>query len=137
MKSSLMPGISAVHRVEVEQAKTVGFMGEECRVFATTHLIADIETTCRNLILAHADDNEDNVGIEVAVEHFAPALAGTGIEIAVEITAIEGRKVTFAVIAKDEFDTLSRGTHTRFIVEKAKTVERLKAKAAKLAARQG
>jgi predicted thioesterase len=56
------------------------------------------------------------------------------VEITAEVTAVEGRKVTFAVTAKDELDTISTGTHARFIVDKAKTVERLKAKAAKLAA---
>jgi fluoroacetyl-CoA thioesterase len=41
----------------------------------------------------------------------------------------------FAVTATDDLDTISSGSHTRFVVDKAKTVERLKAKAAKLAAR--
>ena len=36
---------------------------------------------------------------------------------------------------KDEIEPISSGTHIRFVVETAKTVERLKAKAAKRAAR--
>jgi fluoroacetyl-CoA thioesterase len=135
MKSSLAPGASAVNRILVDKAKTIGFMGEEGRVYATPYLIGDIETTCRNLILAHADANEDSVGMEIAVKHLAPTLPGMTVEIAVEVTAVEGRKVTFAVTAKDEFDTVTGGTHVRFVVDKAKMVERLKGKAAKLAAR--
>jgi fluoroacetyl-CoA thioesterase len=135
MKSSLTPGVSAVARIAVDKAKTIGFMGEEGRVYATPYLIGDIEMTCRNLILAHADTHEDSVGMEVAVRHLAPTLPGMTVEITVEVTAIEGRKVMFAVTAKDELDTISTGTHARFVVDKAKTVERLKAKAAKLAAR--
>jgi len=50
----------------------------------------------------------------------------------VTVTAVEGRKVSFAVTAKDEIDTISTGSHVRFVVDKAKTIERLKAKAAKL-----
>jgi predicted thioesterase len=53
----------------------------------------------------------------------------------IEVTAVEGRKVVFAVTAKDDLDTVSSGSHARFVVDKAKTVERLKAKAAKLASR--
>jgi fluoroacetyl-CoA thioesterase len=135
MKSSLVPGVSAVNRIVIDKAKTIGFMGEEGRVYATPYLIGDIEMTCRNLILAHADANEDSVGMEVAVKHLAPTLPGMTVEVAVEVTGIEGRKVMFAVTAKDELDTISTGTHARFVVDKAKTVERLKAKAAKLAAR--
>jgi fluoroacetyl-CoA thioesterase len=135
MKSSLVPGVSAVNRIVIDKAKTIGFMGEEGRVYATPYLIGDIEMTCRNLILAHADANEDSVGMEVAVRHLAPTLPGMTVEITAEVTGVEGRKVMFAVTAKDELDTISTGTHARFVVDKAKTVERLKAKAAKLAAR--
>jgi predicted thioesterase len=99
---------------------------------ATPYLIGDIEMTCRQLILDHADANEDSVGMEVAIKHLAPTLPGSTVEIAVTVTAIEGRKVSFAVTAKDEIDTISTGSHVRFVVDKAKTIERLKAKAAKL-----
>ena len=72
MKSSLVPGVTVVNRVVVDKAKTIGFMGEEGRVYATPYLIGDIEMTCRNLILAHADANEDSVGMEVAVRASRP-----------------------------------------------------------------
>jgi predicted thioesterase len=45
--------------------------------------------------------------------------------------------VFFAATVKDELDDVGAGTHTRFVVDKAKTFERLKAKAAKFAARSG
>jgi fluoroacetyl-CoA thioesterase len=134
MKSSLVPGVSAVNRILVDKAKTIGFMGEEGRVYATPHMIGDIERTCRDRILAHADVNEDCVGMEIAVKHLAPTLPGMTVEITVEVTAVDGRKVMFAVTARDELDTVSSGTHARFVVDKAKTVERVRAKAAKLAA---
>jgi len=110
-------------------------MGEEGRVYATPYLIGDIEYTCRNLILDHAEPNEDSVGMEVAIKHLAPTLPGSTVEIAVAVTAVEGRKVTFAVTAKDEVDTISSGSHVRFVVDTVKTIERLKAKAAKLQTR--
>jgi predicted thioesterase len=132
MKSSLQPGISLVRRVTVEKEKTISFMGEEGRVYGTPFLILDVEHTCRNLILEHADPGEDSVGIDVSVQHIAPTLPGSTVEITVSVTAVEGRKVTFAISAKDEIDTISSGTHGRFVVDKAKTFERLKAKAAKL-----
>jgi fluoroacetyl-CoA thioesterase len=132
MKSSLQPGISLVRRILVEKEKTISFMGEEGRVYATPFLIGDIEYTCRDLILEHADPNEDSVGIEVAVKHLAPTLLGSTVEITATVTAVEGRKVTFDVTARDEIDTISSGSHARFVVDKAKTFERLKAKAAKL-----
>jgi fluoroacetyl-CoA thioesterase len=92
MKASLVPGVSATNRIAVDKAKTIGFMGEEGRVYATPYLVGDIETTCRNLILAHADVNEDSVGMEVAVKHLAPTLPGMTVEITVEVIAIEAAR---------------------------------------------
>jgi fluoroacetyl-CoA thioesterase len=132
MKPSLQPGTSRVNRIAIDKGKTIGFMGEEGRVYATPTMIGDIEMTCRDLILEHADADEDSVGMEVAIKHLAPALPGSTVEIAVTVTAVEGRKVTFAVTAKDEIDTISSGSHVRFVVDKTKTIERLRAKAAKL-----
>jgi predicted thioesterase len=132
MKSSLQPGVSLVRRILVEKEKTISFMGEEGRVYATPFLIGDIEYTCRDLILEHADPNEDSVGMEVAIRHLAPTLPGSTVEITATVTAVDGRKVTFDVSARDEIDAVSSGTHARFVVDKAKTFERLKAKAVKL-----
>lgn len=132
VKPSLAPGSCRVGRITVDTARTISFMGEEGRVYATPYLIGDIEMTCRNLILDHADKGEDSVGTEVAVKHLAPALPGSVVEITATVTALEGRKVSFAITARDDLDTISSGTHTRFIVDQAKTIERLKAKAMKL-----
>jgi fluoroacetyl-CoA thioesterase len=134
MKPSLQPGLSTVRHITVDRERTISFMGEEARVYATPRLISDVEFTCRDLLLQHADPGEDSVGMEVALKHLAPTLAGSTVEITARVTAIDGRKVTFDVSAKDEIDTVSAGTHTRFVVEVARTKERLKTKAAKLAA---
>lgn len=132
MKTSLQPGISLTRRVTVGNDRTVSFMGEEGRVYGTPFLIGDIEFACRDLLLEHADAGEDSVGTEVAVKHLAPTLPGSTVEITVTVTAVDGRKVTFAVAAKDELDTVSAGSHGRFVIDKARTFERLKAKAARL-----
>lgn len=134
MKDSLRPGVTQVRRVEIDRERTIGFMGEEARVYATPRLIGDIEMTCRGLIIEHADPGEDSVGVEVAVKHLAPTLPGSTVEITARVASVEGRKVTFEVTAKDELETISSGMHARFIVDTPKTIERLKAKAAKLAA---
>jgi fluoroacetyl-CoA thioesterase len=134
MKPSLRPGLSRVNRIIIDRERTIGFMGEQARTYATPAMIRDIEYTCRDLIVEHADPGEDSVGMEVAVKHLAPTLMGMTVEIAVRVIGVDGRKVSFEATVKDELDQVGAGTHTRFVVEKAKTFERLKAKAARLAA---
>jgi len=77
MKPGLRPGASRVNRITIGPERTISFMGDEARTYATPTMIRDIEYTCR------------------------------------------------------------AGTHTRFVVDKAKTFERIKAKAARFAARAG
>src|SRR5689334_18744197 len=127
MKESLRQGIAMTRRIVVDRDRTIGFMGEEGRVYATPSLVRDVELTCRDLILQHADPGEDSVGMEVALKHLAPTLLGMEVEITVTARTVEGRKVTFEVAAKDEIEPISAGSHTRFVVDRAKTVERLKA----------
>ena len=137
MKPSLRPGVSTVNRIAVGRERTISFMGEEARTYATPSMILDIEHTCRALILEHADAGEDSVGMEVAIKHLAPTLMGMAVEITVRVAAVEGRKVTFEAVVKDELDTVGAGTHTRFVVDKAKTLDRIKTKAARFAAHSG
>ena len=137
MKPSLRPGVSRVNRIQVNRERTIGFMGEEARTYATPSMVLDIEHTCRELIIEHADPGEDSVGMEVAVKHLAPTLMGMTVDVTVRVTAVEGRKVFFEATVKDELEDVGHGTHTRFVVEKAKTFERLKAKAARLTVRSG
>ena len=134
MKESLRAGVSKVNRIQVDRDRIIGFMGEEGRVYGTPYLVRDIEMTCRQLILDHGDAGEDSVGTDVSIKHLAPTLLGMTAEITATVSAVEGRKVTFEVSAKDDLDQICSGTHGRFVVDVGKTVERLKAKAAKVAA---
>ena len=133
MKEGLRPGVSRINRVEVDRDRTIGFLGEEGRVYGTPYLVRDIEMTFRQLLLDHGDAGEDSVGTDVAIKHLAPTLLGMSVEITAKAAAVEGRKITFEISAKDNLDQICTGTHGRFVVDVNKTVERLKAKAAKLA----
>ena len=131
MKASLRPGVSRTKRIAIDRDRTIGFMGEEARVYATPRLVSDIEYTCRELILEHADAGEELVGTEIGIQHLAATLLGSTVEITVSVAAVEGRRVAFEVSARDELEEISKGTHGRFVVEVEKTIARLKAKAAK------
>lgn len=131
MKASLAPGLQATRRITVDRDRTIGFMGEEGRVYATPELIRDIEQTCRDWLLQHCDPGEDSVGARVELDHLAPTLLGMWAEITATVAEVKGRLVTFDVAARDALDQIARGRHVRFVVETAKSRERIQAKAAK------
>ncbi len=134
MKSTLTPGIEHKRQIVVDRPRTIDFMGEELRVYATPAMIRDMELTCRELLMGHLEAGEDSVGTRVEVDHLAPALLDSTVEVSAKVLAVEGRKVTFEVGARDRLDELGRGRHVRFVVVKAKSQARIAAKKARLGA---
>ena len=134
MKATLQPGLAAETTFTVEREQTIDFMGEAARVYATPVLVRDIEIACRNLLLAHLDAGEDSVGTRVAIDHIGATLLGMQVTLAVRVASVDGRAVVFEVEGRDAVETIVRGTHSRFVVDVAKTGQRLAAKAAKAAA---
>jgi len=133
MDNSLKQGVSTTRNFSVTPDKTINFMGEGARVYATPSLIQDIEQTCRDLIVEHVDKGSDSVGLEVSVKHLAPTLQGMDVSVTVTVEDVEGPKVVFNVSACDPAETVCTGRHVRFIVDVEKTERRLIAKAEKIA----
>jgi predicted thioesterase len=125
VKFSLAAGTIFAKRLTVDESRVIGFMGEDCRVYATPRIISDIEYACRNFLLQHLDPGEDSVGTRVNVEHVGPALLGTEVTIDVMVQSVDGRRVTFQAIVKDGADEVLRGMHERFVVSVEKVRERL------------
>ena len=131
MKASLAPGVSATSRLTVDRERTIDFMGDRARVYATPMLVRDIEIACRDLLLAHVDAGEDSVGTRVELDHLAATLLGMPVELKVTVTDVKGRAVAFDAEGRDGIDVICRGKHNRFVVDVEATKSRLAAKAAK------
>ena len=131
MKASLKPGLESKKTITVDQDRVIGFMGKEGAVYATPRMVSDVEYTCRDMLLEHLDPGEDSVGAHVSIDHLAPTPMGLAVTVEVRITEIDRRKVTWEFSVKDPVEEVGRGKHVRFVVETAKTRERLAAKRAK------
>ncbi len=134
MKPSLQPGLTITRRVTVDRPRTIGFMGDEGRVYATPAMVMDMEITCRELVLAHADPGEDSVGVRVEIDHLAATPLDAWVEITARLVEIDRRRVTFEFSVRDALDEVGRGRHVRFVSDSAKTRERVAAKRARLQA---
>lgn len=132
MKDSLQPGVTTTRRCDVTADKCIQFMGDDLRVYATPAVVADMEYTARDLLLDHLDDGEDSVGARVEIDHMAPTLAGMWADVTVTVSEVKGRLVTFEFTVSDPVEPVAKGTHVRFVVDKAKTAERLAAKREKI-----
>jgi len=131
MKSSLKAGLAFERSLTVDETRCIGFMGKEGMVYATPRMVSDVEYACRDFLLQHLDPGEDSVGAHVSIDHLAATPLGLGVTIEVRVAEVERRRVTFEFSVRDPVEECGRGKHVRFVVETAKTRERLAAKRAK------
>lgn len=131
MKDTLKPGLTATRRITIDRPRTIDFLGESLRVYATPELVRDFEIVCREFLLEHCDPGEDSVGTGISVTHSGATLLGMAVDVTVAVKAVDGRKVSFALVARDGTEEISRGEHGRFVVE----VEKLRARVAQKAAK--
>ena len=133
MTDPLQPGLTATVRHDIDRDRTISFMGDDCRVYATPKLLYDVEMACRDLLLRHVEAGRDSVGTRVELDHLGATLLGMWVEITVTLTAVNGNAVSFDFTARDAVEDVARGKHDRFIVGVEKTAQRLQAKRAKAA----
>ena len=137
MKDTLKVGETHTKRFDIDRERTIDFMGDELRVYATPNLVRDMEHTCRDLIMKHAEGDEDSVGAHVSVDHMGATLLGMHVDITAKVVEVEGPRITFELEAHDDLEQGGRAKHVRFVINKTKQAERLKKKAEKAKAAAG
>ncbi len=139
MKETLKPGIGYEHKFVVPQSKTVPALYPESdefvampEVFATGFLVGLLEWACIKAINPHLDwPQEQTVGTHIDVSHDAATPTGFEVTARVELIAVEGEKLVFAVDAHEGIELISRGKHERFVINKEKFDARLAGKLGK------
>ena len=133
MKPGFEVGSTCTKRFVVGKDRTIGFMGEALRVYATPWMVRDVENVCKDFLQEYLEPEQNSVGMRVEIDHLGPTLVDMWVDITATVSEIDRRKVTFEVEVKDALDRVGKSKHIRFIVDLAKQKERLEAKAAKLA----
>ncbi|QZP32060.1 thioesterase family protein [Pseudomonas sp. DR48] len=127
--STLEAGTATERKLIVDKERTISFLGEDLRIYATPRLVNDIEQTCLDYLLTFLDDGENTVGAAVDIRHVGATLLGMSVSIVATVTRIEGRSVTFNVEVRDDVELVATAAHTRVVVNVAKLRSRVQAKA--------
>lgn len=100
------------------------------KVFATGFMVGFLEWACIQAINPHIDwPHEQTVGTLIHVSHSAATPPGLEVRAKVKLIEVDGRRLVFEVEAHDGVDTISKGTHERFIINAEKFNQKVKQKA--------
>ena len=114
---------------DVERADTAKEVGSgDLLVYATPCMVALMEGAACEAIADCLSDSQTTVGTALNIEHISATPVGLEVRAEAEVTAVEGKVITFRVTAYDEIGEIGRGTHTRVIVNSQKFLEKAYAK---------
>ena len=95
-------------------------------VFATPAMIALMENACLNAVLPYLPAGFSTVGVEVSVSHVKATPMDQMVKCNATLVKVDGRKLDFEVVATDEDGLIGKGTHSRYIINIEKFLEKLK-----------
>ena len=122
----LEKGLSARSVTTVTAENTAAAMGSgDLSVFATPAMVALMEHAALEAVAGEVPEGSTTVGSEMNVLHLKPSGLGAEITATAVLTAVEGRKLTFNVGARDSGGMIGEGTHVRYIVDRAKFLSKL------------
>ena len=113
----------------VKSEHTAKFLGSgDVEVLSTPAMIMFMENTARLSVEDKLSEEMTTVGFHVDVKHLRPAPEGGKVRVVVELVDVEDRKLVFDVKAFWRDELIGAGTHTRYIVDREKFLEKLKKK---------
>ena len=105
-----------------DPAKEVG--SGDLLVYATPCMVALMEGAACEAIAGALSDTQTTVGTALNIEHVSATPVGLEVRAEAEVTAVEGKVITFDVRAFDESGEIGKGTHKRVIVNSQKFLEK-------------
>ncbi|GAB3162590.1 thioesterase family protein [Microbispora hainanensis] len=124
---SVAPGLRAEVLIMVERSDTAIRVGSgDVPVLGTPRLLSFAEGATVKAVQHQLEPGQTTVGTRVLIEHRLPSPVGMHVEIGVELTEVDGRRLVFAVRAVDKTGALvATGTIERVVVDRERFLSRL------------
>ena len=113
----------------VEREDTAAEVGSgSLLVYATPCMAALMEGAACEAIESGLAEGETTVGIELNLKHIAATPVGMEVRAEAEVTAVEGKIITFSITAYDEAGEIGNATHKRALVNAQRFLDKTYAK---------
>lgn len=111
-------GLTYTSHTVVTDSNTAEHVGSgNLAVFATPAMAALMENAAMLAVAPALEAGQTTVGSEINIYHIKPTGIGSKVSATAVLAAVEGRKLSFNVAARDEEGMIGEGTHIRFIVD--------------------
>lgn len=126
MAEGLKPGMRGEASLVVGTNDTAPRVGSgRVPVLGTPVMITLIEEAALACVEHALDPGHQSLGTHLDVSHVAATPIGMKITAQAELVEVDGRKLTFAVSARDEVDLIGEGRHSRVVVDVGRFEARL------------
>lgn len=118
-------GLQGFAETLVEKEDTANAVGSgDLMVYATPCMVALMEGAACESVAPFLADGESTVGVSMEVKHLSATPVGMEVRAESKVTAVDGRKITFEIVAFDEAGEIGRATHERVIVKADRFLEK-------------
>ncbi len=117
----LTEGLSHTSTLTVTPDKTALAVGSgDMEVLATPMMMALMENAAMLAVAEELPEGCTTVGGHIESSHVKPSKVGAEVSATATLTKVEGKKLTFHIVAKMNDNIIGEGTHLRFVVNKEK-----------------
>lgn len=109
----------------VEREDTAAMVGSgDLLVYATPCMAALMEGAACEAIAPALSEGQTTVGTLLNIEHLSATPVGLEVRAEAEVTAVDGKVISFSLRAFDEAGEIGKGTHQRVIVNSQKFLDK-------------
>ena len=121
MKAGLFVGITREITSKVTDEMCPAFEGKVIhRCYSTWSLVHHMELAARKVLIDFLEDDEEALGVHVAVDHLAPCRVGRTVRMRAEVTGVSHGRVVCRITAFEGERLLARGTHIHAVMDKSR-----------------
>jgi len=129
--AGLEPGLTGEVEKRVAEDDTAARWGSGLvPVFGTPSLVGLMENAAVEALKGHLPAERTSVGGHMDVRHLAPTPVGMHVRARAELVEIDGQRLVFTIEAWDDAERIGEASHTRFVIEQQRFLERAESKRA-------
>jgi len=132
LPQELKPGLEGTAEIVVGTRDTAPHVGSgKIGVLATPIMVNLMEAAALQAVERLLPPGHQTVGTHLDVRHFAATPVGLRVLARAELTRIDGRTLTFSIVAEDDRERIGEGTHERLIINVERFDQRMQKKLAR------